>query len=122
MKEFSPDRRVSRRFSFKTPLRVRIWKSTAPEQRTESLNLSQNGVFFATDLPMSEGETVEILLKMPEEISEQPTTEWRCTGHVVRVEQVDSKRGKLGVGVQFDCYEVFRAEIPQEAGAFYLAR
>ena len=112
MKISSLDRRVSRRVSFKTPLRVRIWKSTAPEQRAESLNLSQHGVFFATDSPIREGETVEILLKMPEEITDEPTIEWRCTGHVVRVEKVDSSRGKLGVGVQFDCYEVSRSGLP----------
>ncbi len=112
MKISSSDRRLSRRLSFKTPLRVRIWKSTAPEQRAESMNLSQNGVFFATDSPIREGETVEILLKMPEEITDEPTTEWRCTGHVVRVERVNAARGKLGVGVQFDCYEVSRAKTP----------
>jgi Tfp pilus assembly protein PilZ len=112
MKIASSDRRLSRRVSFKTPLRVRLWKSTAPEQSAESLNLSQNGVFFATDSPIREGETVEILLKMPEEITEEPTTEWRCTGHVVRVEKVDSSRGKMGVGVQFDCYEVSRTVLP----------
>lgn len=112
MKTSSSDRRVSRRLSFKTPLRVRIWKSTVPEQRAESLNLSQNGVYFATDSPIREGETVEILLKMPEEITDEPTTEWRCTGHVVRVDRVDSSRGKLGIGVQFDCYEVSRPELP----------
>ena len=111
MKIASSDRRLSRRLCFKTPLRVRIWKSTAPEQRAESLNLSQDGIFFATDSLIREGETVEILLKMPEEITDEPTTEWRCTGHVVRIERVDSSRGKIGVGVQFDCYEVSRAKI-----------
>lgn len=111
MKIPTSDRRVSHRLSFKTPLRVRIWKSTVPEQRAESLNLSQDGVFFATDSPIREGETVEILLKMPEEITNEPATEWRCTGHVMRVERVDSARGKTGVGVQFDCYEVSRAGI-----------
>jgi len=115
MKISSSDRRLSRRLSFKTPLRVRIWKSAAPEQRTESLNLSHGGVFFATDSPIREGETVEILLNMPEEITDEPTTEWQCTGHVVRVERVDSSRGKLGVGVQFDCYEVSRVERPPKA-------
>jgi Tfp pilus assembly protein PilZ len=121
MKRAKFDRRLSRRLNFKTPLRVRVWKSTAPEQRAESLNLSRHGVFFATDLPIQEGEALEILLKMPEEITAEPTTEWRCTGHVVRVGPVDSSRGKLGVGVQFDCYEVSRAVIPQQESAPYAA-
>jgi hypothetical protein len=112
MKIASLNRRLSRRLCLKTPLRVRIWKSAAPEEKAESLNLSQNGVYFATNTAIREGETVEILLIMPEEISDEPPTEWRCTGHVVRVESVESTQGKLGVGVQFDCYEVSRPELP----------
>jgi hypothetical protein len=106
MKTSESDRRVSHRHSFKIPLRVRIWKSAEPEQRTESLNLSQNGVYFATDSPVREGETLEILLKMPEEITDAPATDWQCTGHVVRIDRVNSSWGQLGVGVQFDCYEI----------------
>jgi hypothetical protein len=112
MKKSGLDRRVSRRHGFKIPLRVRIWKSQESEQQAESLNLSQHGVFFATDLPIREGETVEILFRMPEEITEEPATEWLCTGHVVRVVRVDSSRGQMGVGVQFDCYEAARLENP----------
>jgi PilZ domain len=112
MKITSLNRRLSRRLSLKTPLRVRIWKSSAPEEKAESLNLSQNGVYFATNTPIREGETVEILLNMPAEFTDEPSTEWRCTGHVVRVEAVDSAQGKLGVGVQFDCYEVSRVKLP----------
>jgi hypothetical protein len=111
MKIANSDRRLSRRLTFKTPLRVRIWKSAGPEAHEESVNLSHNGVFFATNSPIREGETVEILLNMPEEVTAEPTTEWRCTGHVVRVERVNSPRGNLGIGVQFDCYEVSRGEM-----------
>jgi hypothetical protein len=61
-------------------------------------------------LPLIIGSEVEILLKMPEEISGRLTTEWRCTGHAVRLEPVDTRRGKLGVGIQFDCYEILQSE------------
>jgi Tfp pilus assembly protein PilZ len=104
------ERRISRRIHLKTALRVRIWKSGATEQRAESENLSERGTFFATDAPLAIGSAVEILLKMPEEITGKPTTEWRCTGHVVRLEPVDSRHGKLGVGVQFDCYEILHSK------------
>lgn len=112
MKIASLDRRLSRRLTFKTPLRVRVWKSEEPEANEESVNLSNSGVFFATNSPLREGETVEILLNMPEEITAEPSIEWLCTGHVVRVERVDTSRGTMGVGVQFDCYEVSRAALP----------
>ena len=76
-------------------------------------------VYFATDSLLREGETVEVFFNMPEEIIGEPTSEWRCTGHVVRVEAIEATGGKLGVGVQFDCYEVSRskpAEAPVRAG------
>jgi Tfp pilus assembly protein PilZ len=113
MKASSSDRRIARRLHFKTPLRVRIWKSAGPEQKVESVNLSQSGVFFSTNSPLREGDTVEILLRMPEEITDEPPTEWRCTGHVVRVERAAAKGETVGVGVQFDCYEVARTEVLQ---------
>jgi len=100
------DRRVTRRHSFKAPLRVRIWKSAISEERAESENLSEKGIFFATDSLLRVGTIVEILLKMPEQITGEATTERLCTGHVVRVEPRNSSQGKLGVGVEFHCYQI----------------
>jgi Tfp pilus assembly protein PilZ len=88
---------------------VRACKREWDERRAESENLSERGTFFATDAPIVVGSAVEILLKMPEEISGNPTTEWRCTGHVVRVEPADTPRRKVGVGVQFDCFEILQS-------------
>jgi hypothetical protein len=68
------------------------------------------------DSPLREGEIVEILLSMPKELTDEPPIEWRCTGHVVRVERADSTRRNVEVGVQFDCYEVARAELAPAAG------
>ena len=116
---FSRDRRFSQRHDVKTALRVRVWKSGLPEERAESVNLSQRGILFASNSRIAEGEVVEILLKMPEEITGQPTTEWRCTGQVVRVEPTDSLQGKFGVGVQFYCYEASRF---QQADLSHLPR
>jgi hypothetical protein len=110
MEVYESDRRNSRRIQFKTALRLRVWKSGSAERRLESENLSEHGTLFSSDSPMAIGTAVEILLKMPEEITGKPTTEWRCTGHVVRLQPVDSSRSQLGVGVQFDCYEILRSK------------
>jgi len=112
MKSAASDRRAFLRHNFKVPLRIRIWKSAIPEERGESENLSEQGILFATDAVMPVGTVVEVLLKMPEVITGEPTTEWLCSGHVVRVEPIDSSRGKVGVGVQFDCYHVSRGIAP----------
>jgi len=105
-----PDRRNSRRHQLRTALCVRVWKSGSTERRAESENLSERGTFFATDAPLAIGSALEILVRMPEEITGKPATEWRCTGHVVRLEPVETPRGRLGVGVQFDCYEILRSK------------
>ena len=101
------DRRAVRH-NIRTPIRIRRWKSRIPEERGESENLSEEGILFATNSVIAVGTVLEILLKMPETITGEPTTEWLCSGHVVRVEPMDSPRGKFGVGMQFDCYQVSR--------------
>jgi hypothetical protein len=110
MSRFRTDRRLAGRYKVKTPLRVRLWKSLVPECTAESVNLSQRGIYFATDAVLRKGETVEVLFNMPEEIVGEPASEWRCTGHVVRVEEIKTAGGKQGAGVQFDCYEVSRSK------------
>ena len=106
------ERRIAQRQNLKTALRVRVWKSGFPEERAESVNLSRRGIFFLTDSRLAQGEVIEILLKMPQEISGEPTNEWRCTGHVVRVEPAALPNGKFGVGVHFYCYEASRVDQP----------
>ena len=108
MKTLVSDRRLTRRHSFKTLLGFRIWKSALPEQRAESENLSERGIFFVTDTQLRIGATVEISLRMPEEITGEPTSDWLCNGHVVRVEPANALRTKPGFGVQFDCYQILR--------------
>ena len=109
----SRNRRFARRYNVKTALRVRSWNSPLPEQRAESVNISQRGILFATNSLFQKGETLDILLKMPEEITGDPPTEWLCTGHIMRVEPSHSPKGKFGVAVRFDCYEVARSEPPR---------
>ena len=107
------DRRLSRRHTLKTGLRLRMRRLEAKETKAESENLSQRGVFFATDLPLSKGTALDLLVEMPEQVTGVPPAQWLCTGHVVRVVAIDSPQGSRGVGVQFDFYEVSRPERPQ---------
>ena len=119
MNRFRADRRLAGRYKLKMPLRVRLWKSAVPDCTAESVNLSQRGIYFATNSVLHKGETVEVLFNMPQEIIGEATSEWRCTGHVVRVESLKGSDGKLGVGVQFDCYEVSKstpADVATEPG------
>jgi len=104
------EKRVSRRYPLKTAMRLRVRKSGQTEWSVESENLSETGTLFSTDVPPLIGSAVEILLIMPQEISGKPTTEWRCAGHVVRFQPGDTAGGELGVGVEFDYYEILRSK------------
>lgn len=111
------DRRTSPRHPLRVLLRVRLWKSSSPEQKSISRDLSLSGAHFVTELPVQLGTVVELRLKMPEEISGEQTAEWRCSGHVVRIEDHPeaARQRKRNIAVQFDCYEVARPSLPPAA-------
>jgi Tfp pilus assembly protein PilZ len=110
------ERRRTERLKLAIPLSVSVLNSSAPGHGTESVNVSAGGMYFATNLPVSRGTGVQLLFKMPEEITHTPASEWVCMGHVVHVTPVRAPNGWLGVGVQFDCYEVVEREGKLETG------
>lgn len=60
---YAKDRCVADRHCLRTPLRVCIRKSTVPEHTPESENLSEHGMFFATNLSLRVGTVVEVLFE-----------------------------------------------------------
>lgn len=105
---FWEDRRLTERHAIHIPVKYRTWKSGAPESLGVSLNISEGGIHFATSTAVQEGETLEVRFEMPEEVLEEPSAEWKCTGEVIRVERIDD--GKFGLRVRFDSYEIARPE------------
>jgi hypothetical protein len=101
------ERRLTNRFNLKVPVRFRLLSNAAtPEQKAESVNLSQRGVYFATGFPPPVGALVELIVKMPREVTGPAATELRCTARVVHVEPDTFMDGKSGVGVQLERDEV----------------
>jgi hypothetical protein len=105
------DRRLTQRHSLRIPLELRLWGAEGPEHRAESIDLSGRGVLLETPLPLEVGSTVELRLKLPEEITGQPTTEWRCRGCVVRVVECGVSNNQLRVGLHFESLDVSRLRI-----------
>jgi hypothetical protein len=102
------DRRLARRFTLTLPMYIRTWKSQVPEERVESVNVSECGVYFETHTPPREGAMLEVRLEMPTEITGRPPDEWRCAGKVMRIRPPSSPGASRGVSVRFDYYEVSR--------------
>jgi hypothetical protein len=106
------DRRLAQRFSLTIPLYIRAWKSHAPEQKVESVNVSECGAYFQTDTPPREGAMIQIRLKMPMEVTGNPAVEWNFTGKVTRIKLASSPSTLVGVSVRFDYNEVSRSTGP----------
>ncbi|HKV63273.1 MAG TPA: hypothetical protein VJO16_15280 [Candidatus Acidoferrum sp.] len=75
------------------------------------MNICHHGVYFATDQKVPKGVMLQLHLKLPREVAGDDVGEWCFTGRVAHVEPLGDRNGKSGVGVQFLCYEVPRAEI-----------
>jgi hypothetical protein len=103
------DRRLAHRFRLNIPLYIRPWKSEGPEQKVESVNVSECGVYFETDTPPLDGAMIQVRLEMPTEITGHPPDEWRCAGKVVHIHHQSSPGALRGVSVRFDYYEVSHA-------------
>ena len=69
-------------------------------------DISTAGVFFHADFQPKEGALVELVLKLPTEITGGESVTVVCKGRVVRVEEGDS--GKTGVAVEIQSYQVLR--------------
>ena len=99
------ERRLTRRLHLNVPLRVRVWQSAVPEQKVECLNISERGVYFASGSRFREGDQLELILKMPKEISGAAEWSWRCLGRVVRTNALDASSLAMGVAVRLDHYQ-----------------
>jgi hypothetical protein len=102
------------RFEMRIPVRIRVLNSGAEASlSTESLNVSATGLLFSTYARYESGTPVEMLFRMPEEITGQSANHWRCTGQVVRIEERETPTSRFDVGVKFYCYEVIVQSPPQ---------
>jgi hypothetical protein len=99
------ERRLSPRFKLRTPM---AFHRTGPlfegECLVRCINISAEGVFFATHLPLSVGERLELTLEVPKRVTGKGTQYRRFTGRVARVVP-NLPQGCLGVGVKLICYE-----------------
>lgn len=69
-----------------------------------TLNLSSRGALVWTDMPLCEGECVDVTLVMPAEICMAEDTSVRCQARVVRL-QANADHGKPNVAIRIEHYE-----------------
>jgi Tfp pilus assembly protein PilZ len=109
------ERRTARRFVMNVPLQLQRVKTPSPVARTvNAMNISTRGVYFATDLPLRQGELVQVRLQIPHEISGNVANERRFTGRVAHVHPNGFANGMSGVGVQFLHYEEIALQLQEQ--------
>jgi hypothetical protein len=97
------DLQSAMRFPIKLPICL---KSTSGENRTETQNISANGVLFRVDAEMSVGAPVDFTISLPADVvGAEADVQLDCRGRVVR--SFDDE-GRRGVGVVIDEYRFER--------------
>ena len=104
------ERRSSCRHSLRIPLRLGFWGSSLPSRDAKSVDISEQGALVETDLPVRVGALLDLRIELPEEITGQPTTEWRCKSRVVHMTLASSINCPVKVGVHFDWLDVSPAK------------
>ena len=108
------ERRAGQRFDFNLPVSIGL-----PDDRRGTAftqNVSARGVFLCTDLPLTEGDLVELTLAMPSEVTLAEAMRVRCQGKILRVLPV-SGEAKYFAAIHLEKYEYLpnASDLPQDA-------
>ena len=75
-----------------------------------ALNLSSRGALLRTDFPLREGQTIEVTLAMPAEITMAETLGVRCRARVLRL-QGAADHSNPAVALRIEHYEFLAHEV-----------
>lgn len=109
------ERRAGQRFPYLLTVSVRQ-ASASLEGVGITQDLSSRGVFFFTEVPLTEGSEVELTLRMPAEITLGESMPVRCRARVLRIvapsgpgASTGDAGAKIGVAARLDSYEYLSA-------------
>jgi len=116
------ERRSAPRFIMRIPIRLRVSPLKAvPEIAAETLNISRCGVYFSTDCALEKNATIQVLMKLPREVTLGYSKKCLVTGRVAHVQPLGSGEGH-GVGVHFLYYEIAESPAAPERSEEWKAR
>ena len=97
-------RRVLPRYNIRIPIRFRSvgLATNGIEHRTETLNISRRGLFFASHAELRVGMPIELSLRMPREVTGLETVDARCFGRVVHARMGMFADGRSGYGIEIE--------------------
>jgi PilZ domain len=117
------ERRCAPRFIMRIPISIRVPGAEAgAEIVTETMNISRCGIYFSTDQILRKNATVQILMKLPREVTLGYSKKCLVTGRVAHVQPYGSMPGRSGVGVHFLYYEIAESPAAPERSPEWQAR
>lgn len=117
------ERRSAPRFIMRIPIQIHVLNSEGGAEVTaETMNISRCGIYFSTDQTLEKNATVQILMKLPREVTLGYSKKCLVTGRIAHVQPHGSKPGKSGVGVHFLYYEITETPASPERSPEWQAR
>jgi hypothetical protein len=101
------ERRVARRFTMSLPVRVLPRATRKHELRTQTRDVSYQGLYFLAEDQFEVGTEIEFVLTLPKQVAESGEVDIRCRGQIVRVESATN--GHVGVAAKIERYEFLPA-------------
>jgi hypothetical protein len=100
------EHRITPRLNLRTRLSFhRTESSTGGEYQARAINISRRGVYFVTNVALSVGEALEVLLEMPKSVTGAKEGIRRFTARVAHIESKNMLPGICGIGVHLLYYE-----------------
>jgi hypothetical protein len=100
----SSDKRTSKRVPSKRAARVKAIDGLAQELDAQTRDVSVRGVFIYLQKRLVAGSTIEVVLPLPEGVTEAQEMWVRCKCRVVRVEDTGKEHG-FGIAAMIEEYE-----------------
>jgi len=105
------DRRRAPRIPAKVPVRLVPSEGAGQyTQNAESINVSEEGLYFQMQGGMQAGSKVDLSFTMPSEVTGGLAMKVRCSARVVRVDPKPQADGKVGIAAHIERFETVIAE------------
>jgi len=105
------DRRRSPRLDHQAPVKLKPSEGTTPYMSSgESVNISDEGLYFVTDSPIVAGALIDLSFTMPPGVTGSAPMKVRCTARVIRVDRDSQSEGRNAIAAHIERFETIVAE------------
>ncbi len=100
------EKRRARRFDLHLPVTLLAVGEKKARETVRTRDISSSGMFLELDANAVPGTRVELMVDLPQEITQAGTVRLSCTGRVVRVDKATQTR--TGLAVKIERYQFMR--------------